>query len=279
MAAGARLLLSVTTRFLDDETALLTLFEDLALAAGREIMRHYEAGFAVERKADASPVTAADRDAERVILEGLRATLAGAPCVSEEEASGGVLPVCGDEGFILVDPLDGTREFIERRPDFTVNIALVRRGVPVAGVVHAPARGLLYSGRPGQASEVRTQDGMVASRREIRARVRRTPPAILASRSHMTKETEAFIAGYAGAETVSIGSSLKFCMIARGDADLYPRFGRTMQWDTAAGDAVLRAAGGHTVTLAGDLLTYGPKGGDGLEAFVNPDFVAEGREG
>lgn len=265
-------------QILDDETTLLALFEELALAAGREIMKHFEAGVSVESKADASPVTEADRAAERVILQGLRATLAGAPCVSEEEASGGVLPVCGDDGFLLVDPLDGTREFINRRPDFTVNIALVKEGAPVAGVVYAPARGLLYSGRPGAAFEIESRDGVsVTSRREVSARLALTPPAILASRSHCTPETEAFIARYPGAETVSIGSSLKFCMIARGEADLYPRFGRTMQWDTAAGDAVLRAAGGRTLTLDGVPLTYGPKGGKGLEAFANPFFIAEGR--
>ncbi|WEX07791.1 3'(2'),5'-bisphosphate nucleotidase CysQ [Chelativorans sp. AA-79] len=276
MAAGARLLLTETS-LVSDETALLALFEDLALAAGREIMAHYEAGVSVERKSDASPVTEADRAAERVILEGLRATVAGTPCVSEEEASGGVLPACGDEGFFLVDPLDGTREFIERRPDFTVNIAYVKAGAPVAGVVYAPARGLLYSGRPGGAFEAECPDGAIASRREIRARARGNPPAIVASRSHLTPETEAFIARYPGAETVSIGSSLKFCMLARGDADLYPRYGRTMQWDTAAGDAVLRAAGGRTLTLDGEPFTYGPKGGEGLEAFANPFFIAEGR--
>lgn len=271
-------MLSGTTDLLDDEAALIGLFEELALAAGLEIMKHYHEGVGVEHKADASPVTEADRAAERIILEGLRATLAGAPCVSEEEASAGVLPVCGDDGFLLVDPLDGTREFINRRADFTVNIALVRYGAPVAGVVYAPARGLLYSGRPGAAFEVEARDGRtVTSRREIAARPARTPPAIVASRSHSTPETEAFIARYPGAETVSVGSSLKFCMVAGGEADLYPRFGRTMQWDTAAGDAVLRAAGGRTVTLEGEPLTYGPKNGEGLEAFANPFFIAEGR--
>ncbi|WP_309083692.1 3'(2'),5'-bisphosphate nucleotidase CysQ [Chelativorans sp.] len=272
-------MLSQTRRLFEDEEALLALFEDLALAAGRQIMKHYEAGVRVEEKPDASPVTEADRTAERVILEGLRGTLAGAPCVSEEEASGGVLPVCGDDGFLLVDPLDGTREFIERRPDFTVNIALVREGVPVAGVVYAPARELLYSGRPGSAFEAEIRAGAIVERRAIHVRPRRVPLTILASRSHRTKETDDFIARHPGAEITSIGSSLKFCMIARGEADLYPRFGRTMQWDTAAGDAVLRAAGGRTLTLEGMPLTYGPKGGEGLEAFVNPDFLAEGRAG
>ncbi|WP_048646080.1 3'(2'),5'-bisphosphate nucleotidase CysQ [Nitratireductor soli] len=259
-----------------DDAALLALFEELALAAGRAIMDHYAAGFEVETKADSSPVTAADRAAERVILDGFAAAGLGTPCVSEEEASGGVIPACGDGNFLLVDPLDGTREFIERRPDFTVNIALIRAGDPALGVVYAPARDLLYAARPGTAFEVTVDKGRAVSRRQIHARIMRTPPAILASRSHCTDETRAFIAGHPGAETLSIGSSLKFCMIARGDADLYPRYGRTMQWDTAAGDAVLRAAGGMARTLDGAPLTYGPKQGRGLEAFVSPSFIAEG---
>lgn len=259
-----------------DDAALLALFEELALAAGAAIMQHYEAGFEVEQKADDTPVTAADRAAERVILDGFRNVGLGTPCVSEEAASGGVIPACGDGNFLLVDPLDGTREFIARRPDFTVNIGLIRNGEPVAGVVYAPARDLFYSARPGSAFEIPVVGGKPQERRTIRARPRRTPPAIVASRSHCTDETRAFIARHPDAETVSIGSSLKFCMIARGDADLYPRFGRTMQWDTAAGDAVLRAAGGMAHTLDGAPLTYGPKGGEGLEAFVSPSFVAEG---
>lgn len=269
-----------TKTVLQDEAVLLSLFEDLALRAGQEIMRHYEAGVEVEEKADASPVTAADRDAECVILEGLRATVAGMPCVSEEEACGGALPACGDDGFFLVDPLDGTREFVARRPDFTVNIAFIRKGVPIVGVVYAPARGLLCSGRLGMACEAEVRDGStVENRHEIAARPVQAPPAIVASRSHRTAETDAFIARHPGAETFCVGSSLKFCMLARGDADLYPRFGPTMQWDTAAGDAVLRAAGGRTLTLDGAPLTYGPKGGHGLEAFANSSFIAEGRAG
>lgn len=265
-----------TTDLPHDDAALLNLFEKLALAAGREIMRHFEAGVSVDHKADASPVTAADRDAERVILEGLRAHLAIVPCVSEEEASAGILPAC-DGDFLLVDPLDGTREFINRRQDFTVNIALIRSGAPVVGVVYAPAREVLYSGRSGAAFEAQCPGGgSIVSRHAITTRPRRTPPVIVASRSHATPETAEFIARYTGAETISVGSSLKFCMVAAGEADLYPRFGRTMQWDTAAGDAVLRAAGGKTVTVEGALLAYGPKDGEGLEAFANPFFIAEG---
>lgn len=269
-------MLNRVTSLLEDEAALLTLLETLALAAGREIMRHREAGVGVEYKADDSPVTAADRDAERVILSGLRAALAGVACVSEEEASSGLPPACGEDDFFLVDPLDGTREFIAGRPDFTVNIALIKQGVPRIGVVYAPAHALLYSGRPGAASEARLSGHSVVARRAISTRLGRTPPTIVASRSHSTPQTAEFIARYPEAETVSVGSSLKFCIIARGDADLYPRFGQTMQWDTAAGDAVLRAAGGHTRTLEGAPLTYGPQAGDGPATFANPYFIAEG---
>jgi 3''(2''),5''-bisphosphate nucleotidase, bacterial len=269
-------LLNRVTSLLEDEAAVLALLESLALAAGREIMRHREAGVHVEHKADASPVTAADREAERVILSGLRTELAGVACVSEEEASDGLLRACEEEDFFLVDPLDGTREFIAGRPDFTVNIALIRRGIPRIGVVYAPAHALLYSGRPGVASEVRVEGQSALARRAISTRPGRTPPTIVASRSHSTPETAGFIARYPDAETVSVGSSLKFCIIARGDADLYPRFGRTMQWDTAAGDAVLRAAGGHTRTLEGAPLTYGVQAGGELATFANPFFIAEG---
>ncbi|WP_274425034.1 3'(2'),5'-bisphosphate nucleotidase CysQ [Chelativorans sp. YIM 93263] len=271
------MLTETATQLPRNETELLAFFEELALAAGREIMRHFEAGFDVDHKADASPVTEADRAAERIILDGLRTKLGATPCVSEEAASAGVLPVC-DGDFLLVDPLDGTREFINRRQDFTVNIALVRDGTPVLGVVYAPARTTLYSGRPGVAFEAQCPGGLsIGSRREIKTRARSAPLVIVASRSHATPETAEFIARYSGAETVSVGSSLKFCMLAAGEADLYPRFGRTMQWDTAAGDAVLRAAGGRTVNTDGTTLTYGPKDGEGLEAFANPFFIAEGR--
>ncbi len=260
-----------------DDGALVSLFEAIALEAGAAIMDVREKGCAVEEKADASPVTLADRAAEAIILKHLAKELGATPCVSEEAASGGVIPACGEDGFLLVDPLDGTREFINQRPDFTVNIALVRKGVPEVGVVYAPARQTLWSGRPGSAEKVKIEDGRIISREAIQVREAPNPPVIVASRSHLTPETEAFIARYPGATTVSVGSSLKFCLIAEGEADLYPRFGPTMQWDTAAGDAVLRAAGGRTTHEDGSLLTYGPKKGDGLEQFASPNFIAEGR--
>ena len=255
------------------DSDLLALFESLALAAGREIMRHYEQGFAIERKADASPVTAADREAEKIILSGLCEKLPDVPCVAEENASLGIIPECGD-AFLLIDPLDGTREFIERRPDFTVNIALIRHGTPVLGVVLAPARGLMFSGGPDGAFEIELRDGEIVGRTPIRARTKpASEPVILASLSHRTPETDAYIAKFPGSRVTSIGSSLKFCLLARGEADIYPRFGPTMQWDTAAGDAILRAAGGMTRDLDGNPLTYGLREGTG---FCSPFFIAEG---
>ncbi|HEU4987499.1 MAG TPA: 3'(2'),5'-bisphosphate nucleotidase CysQ [Rhizobiaceae bacterium] len=258
------------------EAAIVARLEELALVAGGVIMEIYRTGFDVERKADCSPVTEADRLAEAVILKGLRESYPDTPIVAEEEASAGHLPDRLDGEFFLVDPLDGTKEFINRRNDFTVNIALVRQGVPVIGAVYAPAKSALYSGRPGRAElMVTTPDHRIESRKAIRVREQRDVPTVVASRSHRTPETDAFIAKFPGAEIVSVGSSLKFCLLAEGAADLYPRFGRTMEWDTAAGDAVLRAAGGRTLTLDGEPLTYGKRNQPDDSDFANPFFVSE----
>jgi 3'(2'), 5'-bisphosphate nucleotidase len=259
-----------------DDAAVLALFEGLALSAGRAIMAIFDAGIVFETKADASPVTEADRAAERVILEGLREALAGIACVAEEEIAAGVVPVLEGDAILLIDPLDGTKEFINRRKDFTVNIALVRKGVPKIGVVYAPARGVLYSGRPGEATEVSISPAFSpAVRRKISARSANGPLTIVASRSHRTPETDEFIARFEGAEIVSVGSSLKFCLLASGEADLYPRFGRTMEWDTAAGDAILRAAGGMTRTTDGKPLAYGKCSQPGEPDFANAWFIAD----
>ena len=261
----------------DDELMLAT-FERLALAAGREVMRVYRAGCAVDRKSDSSPVTEADRESEKIILAGLRTAFPDIPCVAEEEASVGIVPPDLDGAFFLIDPLDGTKEFVNRRTDFTVNIALVRHGMPEIGVVFAPCTGRFFSGRPGRAESLDIDDDyQIVGRRAVSARTGVTPLTIVASRSHNTPETDAYIRDLGVAELVSVGSSLKFCMIASGEADLYPRFGITMEWDTAAGDAVLRAAGGMTMTLDGAPLTYGKRGRAGLADFVNPSFVAKGR--
>jgi 3'(2'), 5'-bisphosphate nucleotidase len=258
-----------------DDASLLAVLEELALAAGRRIMEIYDAGLTVERKADSSPVTEADRAAEKIILQGLRTALPGIPCVAEEECAAGRAPAELGDTFFLVDPLDGTKEFINRRPDFTVNIALIRSGAPELGVVLAPATGRMYSGRLGGAEEMDIgADFTIASRRRITVRRDHRPPLIVASRSHRTAETDAYIARFENAEIVSVGSSLKFCLLASGKADLYPRFGRTMEWDTAAGDAVLRAAGGMTYTLDGKPLLYGKRNQAEDVDFANPWFLA-----
>lgn len=262
------------------DAQLLSSFETLALAAGRVVMEAFVHGCEVGEKSDASPVTAADRDAERVILGGLRELCPAIPVIAEEAVAAGDYPSDPGEEFLLVDPLDGTREFVERRGEFTVNIALVRRSAPVLGVVYAPVSRVLYSGAPDLAQRATAnEDHGIVARRPVRVRSCGPVPVVVASRSHRSAETDRYIAAFPQAELVSIGSSLKFCLLASGEADLYPRFGRTMQWDTAAGDAVLRAAGGMTRTLDGAPLRYGRHEGQGADRFANPWFVAAGSDG
>jgi 3'(2'), 5'-bisphosphate nucleotidase len=260
-----------------DDSAILSVFERLALAAGCKVMEIFHAGCAVDHKEDASPVTEADHASERIILDGLRTAFPDIPCVAEEEAAAGILPADLGEVFFLVDPLDGTKEFVKRSGDFTVNIALVRNGVPEIGVVYAPCSRRFFSARPGGAEivELDDKDG-ISARRGIAVRAGSSPLTIVASRSHRTPETDSFIRKIEAAEIVSVGSSLKFCLLANGEADLYPRFGRTMEWDTAAGDAVLRAAGGLTMTLDGKPLAYGKRNQPDDTDFANPFFVARG---
>ncbi|TIO84131.1 MAG: 3'(2'),5'-bisphosphate nucleotidase CysQ [Mesorhizobium sp.] len=269
---------STTMAAASDDEAMLGVFERLALDAGREVMRVFHEGCAVDSKADSSPVTEADRESEKIILVGLRAAYPDIPCVAEEEVAAGVATPDLDGAFFLVDPLDGTKEFVNRRTDFTVNIALVRHGVPEVGVVFAPCAGRFFSGRPGRAESIEVdKDYRIVGRRPISVRAGGTPLAVVASRSHNTPETDAFIRDLGAAEIVSIGSSLKFCLVAAAEADVYPRFGRTMEWDTAAGDAVLRAAGGMTRTLDGQPLVYGKRNQAGDTDFANPHFIATGK--
>ena len=240
----------------------------LAQEAGQVIMAFYRDGTTVETKADLSPVTEADRAADRLIVAGLRAADPLIPIISEESTASDALAAPASGRFWLVDPLDGTREFIARTGEFTVNIALIEGGRPVLGVLHAPVQGETYVA-DGQGRAVRVVgDGPPQS---IHARpVPDRGPAVIASRSHRDAETDAYIAGLIPARTESAGSALKFGLLARGGADVYPRFGRTMEWDTAAGQAVLTAAGGHVRDLNGRELRYGKAG------FVNPPFVASG---
>ncbi|MCA1970022.1 MAG: 3'(2'),5'-bisphosphate nucleotidase CysQ [Rhizobium sp.] len=256
---------------------VIETFEQAALAAGRTILEVYEAGIHVTLKPDCSPVTEADERAEAVILARLAEALPGVPVVAEEAVSAGKVPDINGRPFILVDPLDGTKEFINRRAEFTVNIALIENGIPVAGIVYAPALGIAYVGsRAGAFRLTVNPDFTIADRRPIAARVCRTPPVAVASRSHNNAETEEFLAENGITEYRSIGSSLKFCLLAEGEADVYPRFGRTMEWDTAAGDAVLRAAGGETRCLDGTPLAYGKTEQASDTDFANPFFIAWG---
>lgn len=254
--------------YLADRLSLVTQIEGIARLAGAAIMQVYGTDFSVRDKADQSPVTEADEQAEALILAGLRRLTPEVPIVSEEASAAGHTPQVG-ERFWLVDPLDGTKEFIRRNGEFTVNIALIERAVPTLGVVLAPAQGRLFSGFSGGGAVLEDANG----RRAIACRL--VPPdgcTVVSSRSHgdATALSE-FLKGRVVAASKNAGSSLKFCLLAAGEADLYPRLGRTMEWDTAAGDAVLRASGGRVLDLNGQALRYGKSG------FENPHFVAEGQ--
>lgn len=238
-----------------------------ARMAGQVIMDIYATDFQVRGKGDASPVTEADERAEAVILAALAQIAPDIPAISEEAASQGHIPA-GGARFWLIDPLDGTKEFISRNGEFTVNIALVEDGRPVLGVVLAPALDRLFAGVVGTGAFVEE----AGVRRAIQCRcVPAEGLTVVSSRSHGDAAAlDAFLAGRRVAASVNVGSSLKLCLIAAGEADLYPRLGRTMEWDIAAGHAVLSAAGGQVQTLQGAPLGYGKPGLD------NPHFVAMG---
>ena len=242
--------------------------------AGELILQVYARDFEVLAKADESPVTEADQLAEALLTPALQALLPGVPVVAEEAAAAGEAPAAAELGsrFWLVDPLDGTREFVQRNGEFTVNVALVEQGRSVLGVVLAPALGQLYAGAVGLGAFAQT-GADAGTRRPISAR---RPPAegltVLASRSHGDRAAlQAYLAGRRVAQLRQAGSSLKLCLLAAGEADCYPRFGRTMEWDIAAGQAVLEAAGGRVLDLQGQPLRHGKPG------FENPDFVAWGQ--
>lgn len=249
----------------------------IALDAGALIMEIYSTDFDVERKDDASPVTEADAKAELLILKGLAAADPELPVIAEESVSAGKLPEHGYR-FALVDPLDGTREFINRNGQFTVNIAIIEHGKPVMGVVYAPATSRLFVAEsPSSAWQADVKPGEPvpgpAARRPLL--IRRAPEAgltAIASKSHRSVETDDFLENFKIAETVSAGSSLKFCLLAAGEADLYPRMGRTMEWDTAAGHAVAEAAGGRVLTEDGAPLRYGKR----ERGYDNPHFIVYG---
>ena len=243
---------------------------DLAKSAGKEIMKIYNTDFNVETKADNSPVTEADKVAEDHIISGIREGItASYPVIGEEAYSAGKSPETGSGPFWLVDALDGTNSFISRDDQFTVNIALIDAGRPVLGVIHAPALGdtywggpsgafAEYSGKPAKTISCRMPDdeGLV----------------VVASLNHRSPELEEFIAKLKVTSSMSVGSSLKFCLVANGSSDIYPRLGRTMEWDIAAGHAIINAAGGSVKKMDGSTMTYAKKG---LE---NPDFIVRGLE-
>ncbi len=244
---------------------------ELARQAGAVILEHYRPDVAAEIKPDGSPVTVADRAAEAIILAGLAALTPEVPVIAEEAFAGAATPPPAPPRFWLVDPLDGTKEFVRHDEHFTVNIGLVHDRRPVLGVVHAPALGATYwTPAPGRA--VVAEDG--AAPRAIAAR--RAPAeglTVVASRTHGKGPIfESYLARHRVAARLTMGSSIKLCLIARGAADLYPRFGPTMEWDTAAAHAVLAAAGGHVETEDGEPLAYGKPG------FRNPFFIARGRD-
>jgi len=259
-----------------DDDALAEIFVALALKAGAAIMRVEAAGPKARIKSDQSPVCDADVLAEAVILEGLARHTPQFPVVAEELSASGKIPKLDGSPFILVDPLDGTKEFLEKRDSFSVNIALIRDGVPAVGIVYAPARGQAFVAGSRAWTFLAGPGGDIPARtawRQLRARPMPACDAIaVASRSHRAPETDIFLKRLPLREVMPLGSSLKFCLIAAGKADVYPRFSPTMEWDIAAGDAVLRRAGGVVLDLSGAPVTYGHAD----RAFANGPFVAWG---
>lgn len=254
-----------------DRTRITEVFRELALQAGAAIMEVYEGPeFEVKSKSDDSPVTIADERADAIIFAGLRAAFPDTAIVTEEQSD--THSVQGDT-FFIVDPLDGTKEFVHRRGDFTVNIAYVEAGTPTLGVVYAPAKGRLFiTDKTGAAFE--EQGSLTPENPGPMSAIGVSTPdntalVVVASKSHRDQATDSYISKYDVADMTGAGSSLKFCLVATGEADLYPRLGRTMEWDTAAGDSVLRGAGGSVVRFDDHSpLAYGKAG------YENPFFIA-----
>jgi 3'(2'), 5'-bisphosphate nucleotidase len=247
-----------------DERQLLETLAAAARAAGAEILKLVETGFEVETKSDRSPVTICDRAAEKIILAALAQAAPGVPVIAEEEVAAGRIPA-HDDTYFLVDPLDGTKEFIRGGDDYTVNIGLIVEGRPKLGVVFQPATGKLWGGLVGEGAFA--EEGGL--RRAIQCRPLGDLRAAIASKSHYNQQTDDYLAEAIGlCDHVSVGSSLKFCVVAEGNADIYPRLSPTSEWDTAAGHAVLLAAGGRVDGLDGQPLAYGKTG------FLNQGFCA-----
>jgi 3'(2'), 5'-bisphosphate nucleotidase len=257
---------------------LLLQLAQIAAEAGALILKHYSEGAEFREKQDRSPVTLADEEAETLILARLRRNFPDIPIIAEEATARGEIPDIGKR-FFLVDPLDGTKEFLAHNGEFTVNIALIEANMPLCGVVLAPAQGRAFAGDVSASSafEISVSETGVADLSSAKNILARNPPkgglTAIVSRSHRDAKTEEFLSNYRITEMKSAGSSLKLCLIAAGEADLYPRIGRTMEWDIAAGHAVLAAAGGSVTQLDGTPFFYGKVS----QNFANPYFVAKGR--
>jgi 3'(2'), 5'-bisphosphate nucleotidase len=244
------------------------LLESIALAAreaGEAILEVVRRGYEVEHKTDSSPVTEADRAAELIILAALARAAPGIPVIAEEEVAAGRIPAHRDT-FFLVDPLDGTKEFVRGGDDYTVNIGLIVEGAPLLGAVFAPATGKLHAGLVGKGAWLEAE----GTRTPISARPRAEQLTAVASKSHFNQPTADYLCAIGECDYVAVGSSLKFCSVAEGKADIYPRLSPTSEWDTAAGHAVLLAAGGRVDAPDGQPLRYGKR------AFLNRGFVATG---
>ena len=258
-----------------DTDQLALAFARICNAASGIVMQVYNSDFETRQKSDASPVTQADEAAEAIILEALAKTLPGVPILAEESFEAGIKPSIGSE-FLLVDPVDGTKEFINKNGQFTINIALISNRAPIAGAVYAPALNRIFlGGRQAFCGDLEPGSDALETCL-IAANARRfgsEPRTAVMSRSHADEQTLAFAKAEGITETISAGSSLKFCMLAEGKADLYPRFGPTMEWDTAAGHAVLNAAGGRVENPDGTPFCYGKV----ETGFLNGPFIARGR--
>jgi 3'(2'),5'-bisphosphate nucleotidase len=258
--------------------AVLNVFTEAVSRAGAIVLAHRAKGCAVETKPDQSPVTVADRESEAEIVAHVQGLLGEIPFIAEESVGRGLAGFDPSEPFIVIDPIDGTKEFIEGRTEFTVNLALIENRRPVLGVIYAPALEMLYVGGGGEAFagwlDPGEPLGALRGRRSLRCRVPEENRIVaVASRKHLDAATRAYLADLPGAECIYRGSSIKFCIIADGQADIYPRLDPISEWDTAAGQAILEAAGGSLEGLDGKPFVYGK-----IETgFLNAGFIARGR--
>jgi 3'(2'), 5'-bisphosphate nucleotidase len=249
-----------------DLAALAEALMPIVESAGEAIMKVYDGAFAVQRKDDNSPLTLADLESQRVIIEGLARITPDIPILSEESAAAPWAERQRWRELWIVDPLDGTREFVKRNGEFTVNIALVVDHEPLLGIVSAPAQRTAFWGLAGGGAFTRAHG---QATRRIHTVAPQQPLRVVGSRSHLSPKTAAYLTRLGRHVMTGVGSSLKFCLLADGQAELYPRFGPTSEWDTAAGQAVLEAAGGHVTRLDGHRLRYNCR-----ESVINGDFLA-----